>query len=169
MTHGSALISIVIPTWNRPAFVERLVGAINAAESRSDLEIVVVDNDSEEGNWAQLQKIAASYGNIRLYKNAKNIGMTPNWNKAIEYARGEWIGFMCDDDIYKPDSIGRIRKLISAVSKPCLILQNSSIGADSVWIEPGVGAANSGSPPSRFWTVLAQRNYGETRPVRRTN
>jgi len=154
VTHGSALISIVIPTWNRPAFVERLVGAINAAETRSDLEIVVVDNDSEEGNWTQLQKIVASYGNIRLYKNAKNIGMTPNWNKAIEYARGEWIGFMCDDDIYKPDSIGRIRKLISAVSKPCLILQNSSISADSVWIEPGVGAANRVAlPPAsgQFW------------------
>jgi glycosyltransferase involved in cell wall biosynthesis len=150
----SPLISIVIPTWNRPVLVARLVGLINAADGGEDLEIVVVDNDSKQENWTQLQQVASVHKNVRLYKNSVNIGMTPNWNKAIEYARGEWIGFMCDDDMFKPDSIERIRKLISTAPKPCLILQNSSISSESEWIEPGVAAANRVAlPPAsgQFW------------------
>jgi len=108
VSHGSPLISIVIPTWNRPTLVARLVGAINAADDQDDLDIVVVDNDSEDKKWTQLQQVAASHKNVRLYRNPFNIGMTPNWNKAIEYARGEWVVFMCDDDMFMPDSIERI-------------------------------------------------------------
>jgi len=150
----SPLISIVIPTWNRPALVARLVGLINAADAGEDLEIVVVDNDSTQENWTQLQKVASMHRNVRLYRNSVNIGMTPNWNKAIDYARGRWIGFMCDDDMFKPDSIKRVRQLISMASRPCLILQNSSINLDREWIEPGVVAANRVAlPPAsgQFW------------------
>lgn len=154
MSIESPLISIVIPTWNRPALVARLVGIINAADAGEDLEIVVVDNDSKQENWTQLQSVASMHRNVRLYRNSVNIGMTPNWNKAIEYARGQWIGFMCDDDMFKPDSIKRVRQLILTASRPCLILQNSSIGFDREWIEPGVAAANRVAlPPAsgQFW------------------
>ncbi len=155
MTIGSPLISIVIPTWNRPALVARLVGIINAADDGDDIEIVVVSNDSKQENWTQLQQVASAHKNVRLYRNSVNIGMTPNWNKAIEYARGQWIGFMCDDDMFKSDSIERIRKLISSTAaKPCLILQNFSISFESEWVEPGVAAANRVAlPPAsgQFW------------------
>lgn len=154
MSNGSPLISIVIPTWNRPALVDRLLGVINANGNQDDLEIVVVDNASDEKNWEQLRHIAASHENVILHRNSVNIGMTPNWNKAIEYARGEWIGFICDDDVYKPDSIHRIREIIATVSGPCLILQNVGVAAESEWIEPGVQAANKiALPPAsgQFW------------------
>ena len=150
----SPFISIVIPTWNRPALVARLVGLINDADAGEDLEIVVVDNDSKQENWTLLQQMASTHKNVRLYRNSFNIGMTPNWNKAIEYARGQWIGFMCDDDMFKSDSIKRVRRLISTASKPCLILQNSSISFDSEWIEQGVIAAKRVAlPPAsgQFW------------------
>ncbi len=154
MTNNSPLISIVIPTWNRPALVARLVGLINDTDGGKDLEIVIVDNDSRKENWAQLQQFALLHENVKLFRNPVNIGMTPNWNKAIEYARGQWIGFMCDDDMLKPDSIGRIRMLISSTAKPCLILQNSSISSKSEWTEPGTVAANRVAlPPAsgQFW------------------
>ncbi len=154
MTNNSPLISIVIPTWNRPALVARLVGLINDTGGGKDLEIIVVDNDSTQENWAQLQQFALLHGNVKLFRNPVNLGMTPNWNKAIEYARGHWIGFMCDDDMLKPDSIGRIRKLISSATKPCLILQNSSISSESEWTKPGTAAANKVAlPPAsgQFW------------------
>lgn len=154
MSIESPLISIVIPTWNRPALVARLVGLINAADVGGDLEIVVVDNDSKQENWMQLQQVASTHKNVRLYRNSVNIGMTPNWNKAIEYARGEWIGFMCDDDMFKPDSIARIRAIIRVAPRPCLILQNSGVVGDSDWLEPGVQATRRISlPPAsgQFW------------------
>ena len=163
MSSVPILISIVIPTWNRPVLLARLVELISAENEAGDIEVVIVDDCSEEKNWKLLQEIAASNLNVRLYRNATNIGMTPNWNKAVGYARGQWIGFMCDDDMFKPDSIERIRKLISATPKPCLILQNSSIGFISEWIEPGVVAANRVAlPPAsgQFWHREITENLG---------
>lgn len=154
MSIAAPLISIVIPTWNRPDFVSKLVGLINTTERSNDIEIVIVDNNSSQVNWEQLRKQIYTYKNVRLYRNSENIGMTPNWNKAIEFARGQWIGFMCDDDLLKTDSIMRVRQLISTVTAPCLILQNSSIHFDSEWIEPGVEAATRVAlPPAsgQFW------------------
>ena len=148
------MISIVIPTWNRPALVARLIEIINDTDGGKDLEIVIVDNDSRQENWEQLRQFVSLHENVKLFRNPVNLGMTPNWNKAIEYARGQWIGFMCDDDMFKPDSIGRIRTLISSTTKPCLILQNSSISAESEWIKPGAAAANRVAlPPAsgQFW------------------
>jgi glycosyltransferase involved in cell wall biosynthesis len=132
------LISIVIPTWNRPARVEKLIGAINAGNDRGDIEIVVVDNNSAETNWIQLQLVGNLHKNVRLYRNPTNIGMTPNWNKAIEHARGEWISFMCDDDMYKSDSIDRMRAIIQSNRRPCLVLQNAGVLGESDWLEPGI-------------------------------
>jgi glycosyltransferase involved in cell wall biosynthesis len=148
------LISIVIPTWNRPTLVSRLVQQINMFDHEDDLEIIVVDNNSNFDNWILLEKELSAHQNIRLYRNTANIGMTPNWNKAIEYAHGQWIGLMCDDDSFKSDSIRRIREFIKIIAKPCLILQNSSIVSETEWVESGLGAARKVAlPPAsgQFW------------------
>ena len=120
-------ISIVIPTWNRPNSLRRLVELISRENVNGDIEVVIVDDCSDEANWKLLENIRDTNQNIRLYRNSQNIGMTRNWNRAVECARGQWIGFMCDDDMYKPDSIRRIRAYISSALKPSLILQNGSI------------------------------------------
>jgi len=148
------VISIVIPTWNRPDSLRRLVELVNANNLTGDIEIAIVDDCSEAANWKLLENIRDSNHNVRLYRNTTNLGMTKNWNKAVECARGEWIGFMCDDDMYKPDAIKRIRALISMTKKPCLILQNGFIHSEHEWIEPGVVAATRVAlPPAsgQFW------------------
>jgi len=147
-------ISIVIPTWNRPNSLRLLVELISRENVTGDIEVVIVDDCSEEKNWKLLEDIRDFNKNVRLYRNSENIGMTRNWNKAVEYAKGQWIGFMCDDDMYKPDSIRRIRKYTSTVSKPSLILQNRSIGSEIEWIESGtVAAKRVALPPAsgQFW------------------
>ena len=147
-------ISIVIPTLNRPNSIRRLVELISRENGSGDIEIVIVDDCSDEKNWKILEDLRDLNRNVRLYRNAQNIGMTRNWNRAVECAKGKWIGFMCDDDMYKPDSIKRIRAYISSASKPSLILQNASISSEIEWIEPGSVAANRVAlPPAsgQFW------------------
>lgn len=154
MSEFQIAISIVIPTFNRPNSLRRLVELINRENVTGDIEVVIVDDCSEEKNWKLLEDIRDSNQNVRLYRNSENIGMTKNWNKAVEYAKGQWIGFMCDDDMYKPDSIRRIRAYISSVSRPSLILQNGSIGSEIEWLQAGVFAANRVAlPPAsgQFW------------------
>ena len=147
-------ISIVIPTWNRPNSLRQLVELISRENLTGDIEVVIVDDYSNEKNWKLLEDIRDSNQYVKLYRNSQNIGMTRNWNKAVEYANGRWIGFMCDDDMYKKDSIKRIRAYIASVSKPSLILQNASISSEVEWVDPGSYAANRVAVPpasGQFW------------------
>ncbi len=147
------LISILIPTWNRPQSLARLVERINSTKY-DDIEIIIVDNNSDEKNWLELKSLASLHNNVRLFRNHQNIGMTPNWNKTIEYAKGTWLGFICDDDMYKEDALPRIRALIGDIKTPCLILQNSEIEKGLEWLEKGEETVNKiALPPAsgQFW------------------
>ena len=153
MDASTPLISILIPTWNRPQALFRLVEHINSTK-HDDIEIVIVDNFSDEKNWLELKNITSLHNNVRLFRNEQNIGMTPNWNKAIEYAKGTWFGFICDDDMYKEGALARARTIIENITSPCLILQNSEIASDTEWLEKGVETVNKiALPPAsgQFW------------------
>jgi glycosyltransferase involved in cell wall biosynthesis len=82
MYSSAPLFSILIPTWNRPQLLAGLVERINLSK-HDDVEIVIVDDNSEEENWLKLKKIALLHDNVRLYRNEQNIGLTLNWNKTI--------------------------------------------------------------------------------------
>ena len=148
MNSSEPLISILIPTWNRPQSLVRLIERINLTK-HDDIEIIIVDDHSEEENWLKLKNIASLHNNVRLFRNEQNIGLTPNWNKSIEYAKGTWLSFICDDDIYKEDAFSRIRTLIKDITTPCLILQSFEIETATEWFEKGSETArNTTLPPA---------------------
>jgi glycosyltransferase involved in cell wall biosynthesis len=153
MDVSAPLISILIPTWNRPQSVVSLIERINSTK-HDDIEVIIVDDNSDEKCWLELKGAASLHDNVRLFRNQQNIGMTPNWNKTIEHAKGTWLGFICDDDMYKEDALSRIRALIGKITVPCLIIQNSQIEKDEEWLEKGVETVNKMAlPPAsgQFW------------------
>ena len=163
MDSFNPLISILIPTWNRPQGVARLVGNINSHE-HADVEIIITDDNSTEENWSELQSIANSHGNVRLFRNPKNLGLTGNWNEVIKHAKGKWLGFVCDDDIYKEDAIPRLRSIIkNRENIPFLVLQNTGMKVSSEWLEKGVSTVNKiALPPAsgQFWHSEITQNLG---------
>lgn len=95
-------ICIAIPTFNRPEFLAKAIDSAVQQISNFDYEIVVVDNGSicNEINTDPVLDIVKSStaASIRLYRNAKNIGMFGNWNKCIQLASSEYITILNDDD-----------------------------------------------------------------------
>ena len=94
-------VTIAIPTFCRNDMLDRALH--NAVRQRgiNNYEVIVVDND-ERGNPetdSMIKDYCAKYNNIRYYRNEKNIGMTGNWNRCIEMARGKWVVLLHDDDV----------------------------------------------------------------------
>lgn len=98
--HSSPLVSVVIPTCNRPVLLER---AIESARDQSfrDIEVIVVD-DGSEGDTAQV--IACSMekdARIKCIRNKKRIGGAAARNRGIDIAKGKYIAFLDDDDVWR--------------------------------------------------------------------
>lgn len=114
-------VSICIPTFNSENY---LCEAIESALRQNDqvLEIVIVDNCSTD-HTGTLVKDFQKRGDrrIRFYKNDRNIGLAGNFNKCLEYAQGEYIKFLCSDDLLLPECIEHMAAALDAHQSVSLV------------------------------------------------
>ena len=110
---GSLKISVLIPAYKRN-FLKKAIESV-LCQSYVSFELIIVDDCSPE----KLDEIVESFHDerIRYYKNKENIGginVVENWNKCLEYAEGEYVLCMGDDDELLPncllDYVGLIEK-----------------------------------------------------------
>jgi glycosyltransferase involved in cell wall biosynthesis len=96
------LVSVIIPTYNRP---DQLLDAIRSVQGQTyaNIEIIVVnDCGTEVGN------IVASMNrkkNITYYRHAVNSGLGAARNTAIKLSKGTYITYLDDDDIFYPNHV----------------------------------------------------------------
>ncbi len=92
-------ITIAIPTFKRADLLKEAIDSALNQTDFSDYDIIVVDNDPERN--CETEKLMNTYNNPRLgyYKNAENLQMSGNWNRAFQLARGEYLVLLHDDDL----------------------------------------------------------------------
>ena len=99
MNNFSTLITIAIPVYERKEFfIEALESALNQTVK---CKVLVVDNASSHNYFESVCKDKG----ILFYKNERNVGVFPNWNKCIQYADSEYVLILGDDDILDKDYV----------------------------------------------------------------
>jgi teichuronic acid biosynthesis glycosyltransferase TuaG len=95
-------VSIIITTYNREKYLSETIDSI-ISQTFIDYELIVVDNYS---NY-DIQVSINNYNDnrIRLYQNNNNGIIAINRNFGIKHARGEFIAFCDDDDIWLPEKL----------------------------------------------------------------
>lgn len=113
-------LSVVIPTYNRVAYLKQTIESA-LQQDYDDFEIVVSDNASTDGTQELLCQYTV-HPAVRYFRNNSNIGMVPNWRRAVfELARGDWFVLLSDDDyLIDRKYLRKVSDLISA--KPDLAL-----------------------------------------------
>ena len=91
--------SIIITTHNRPHLLPRAINSARA--SGSEVEIVVVDDASSDDT----AKICQSIPGINYLRLDRNLGVAGARNIGLVASRGEYIGFLDDDDQRLPNSV----------------------------------------------------------------
>jgi glycosyltransferase involved in cell wall biosynthesis len=90
--------SVVIPTFGRPAFLAEAVASV-LRQSFADFECIVVDDASPEP--ASL----ADDPRLRLVRREHNGGPPAARNTGIDAARGRYVAFLDDDDIWTTERL----------------------------------------------------------------
>jgi glycosyltransferase involved in cell wall biosynthesis len=91
---NQALVSIIIPTFNRAAYIADAIDSC-LAQTYPNLEIIVVDDGSSDGTGTTLRQ---RYGQRIRYVYQENRGPGIARNRGIALARGEYIHFLDADD-----------------------------------------------------------------------
>lgn len=102
------LISILIPTYNRPEYFElALKSALE--QTYENIEIIIGDDSTNNLTESLVKdKYLPYYNNIRYIRNETNLGQFDNDLKLMELSSGEYINFLMDDDLFHPEKIEKM-------------------------------------------------------------
>ena len=92
------LFSVIIPTYGRPRWLSEAVGSV-FAQTEQDFELIVVDDASPE------PVIVPSDPKLRVVRRDDNGGAAAARNSGVAAARGRYLTFLDDDDLYTPDRL----------------------------------------------------------------
>ena len=98
------LVTAGITAYNAVATIERAV-ICALAQSWRPLEIVVVDDASTDETPAVLERLAAGYVEVRVFRQPQNTGVAAARNRILAEAKGEFVAFFDDDDESLPERV----------------------------------------------------------------
>jgi glycosyltransferase involved in cell wall biosynthesis len=99
----SPLVTIVTPSYNQAAFLERTICSV-LAQTYPHIQYIVMDGDSTDESLAIIKK----YRNkISHFVSQKDQGQTDAINKGFSLARGDILAWLNADDTYLPHAVAR--------------------------------------------------------------
>jgi glycosyltransferase involved in cell wall biosynthesis len=103
-------ISVALCTYNGSRFLPAQLESIASQDRRPD-ELVVCDDCSTDGTMAIVERFAANCGfEVRTEKNAKNLGSTENFARAVLLCRGDVIVLCDQDDRWLANKLSRLER-----------------------------------------------------------
>jgi dolichol-phosphate mannosyltransferase len=97
-------VSIILPTYNEKDNIVPLIQTI-LNNIGNESEIIVVDDNSPDGTWKEVETLAESRKNIVLVRRTDKRGLVSALNDGIALARGETVVWMDCDFSMPPEEI----------------------------------------------------------------
>jgi glycosyltransferase involved in cell wall biosynthesis len=129
------LVSVVIPTRDRLQFLLRAADSV-LKQSQRDLELIVVDDASQDGTAQYLAHLERHDDRVRTVRNDVPRGGAGARNQGIAASRGQWIAFLDDDDEWMPEKLRQQLQMLqsapAAVACSCDFIMRFSSGRSKV-------------------------------------
>lgn len=98
------LVSVIIPVYNAAKTIEKTIKS-TLMQSYVFLEVIVIDDCSDDNSFNIVKNMAESDSRIIVYKNLKNLGVAQTRNLGINMAKGKFIAFLDSDDVWKQSKL----------------------------------------------------------------
>ena len=131
------VVSIVIPTYNRAAFIGRALDSVRQQEEQ-DYEVIVVDDASTDETPALLRARAEADPRIRVItRTCGRHGPAAARNAGIAAAHGAWIAFLDSDDEWRPGKLTAFLRAaengVSLIGSDYHIIEDEQGGGQTMW------------------------------------
>lgn len=102
-------VSVLLPSWNSVAHLQRCVASIARQREGTRLELIAVDNASTDGAAELLRQLETEHSWIRCVYNSANLLFARACNQAYELSSAPWV-LAINNDIESPP--GALRRLL---------------------------------------------------------
>jgi len=128
------MVSVIMPAWNAMRYIHPAIDSV-LSQSYEDLELIVINDGSSDGDYAALERIDPR---VRVIDGARG-GVSRARNLGMAQARGRYFAFIDADDLWVP---GKLRMQVEYLeSHPDLGIVFGEIyrwrpGPDGTWPDP---------------------------------
>jgi glycosyltransferase involved in cell wall biosynthesis len=123
------ILSILVPTFNRACYLERLLSEVeiqlNDCHIQGDVEVLVADNASGDLTSQVLDKFSRRNATWKTFKNSTNIGADANMLKLLAESHGSYRWIIGDDDLPAPGVLSYILNLITSLAPSLIYLPSA--------------------------------------------
>ena len=95
----SALVSVIMPTYNSEQYLEKSINAV-LIQTYKDLELIIINDCSSDNTVELVETLAVKDNRIKLINNKVNLGCANSRNIGLQKAKGSYIAFCDSDDIW---------------------------------------------------------------------
>lgn len=118
------MVSVIIPCYNGFRYMEKCLAALER-QTNQDFEVIIVDDGSTDGSYEALEQFRGSSGlNIKLIKNAVNLGPGKSREIGINNSSGDQVAFCDCDDWYELQFIDTMTGLLNRENADIALCDN---------------------------------------------
>lgn len=104
------LFDVVIPNRNKVRFIERTLDALRA-QTDSRWRAIVIDNESDDGSWEIIQRVAAQDPRFTIEQrpmpSKQGLPFYRTWNEGLLRARAPYVAVLTSDDLWPANWLAR--------------------------------------------------------------
>jgi glycosyltransferase involved in cell wall biosynthesis len=97
------LVSVIIPSYNGEKYIAETIQSA-LFQTYRNLEIIVVDDGSTDGQNVLVKKLCEQHNNLMLLCQ-KNQGVSAARNNGFNHSKGEYMAFLDADDVWLPENL----------------------------------------------------------------
>jgi GT2 family glycosyltransferase len=101
-------VSVVVPVADGLAFTRLCLESVLLSANDIDVELVVVDNGTQDGTREYLTDLAERDSRVRVVRNDENRGFAPAVNQGLTAAGGDALVVLNNDTVVPPGSLARL-------------------------------------------------------------
>jgi len=122
---GQPLVSIVLPTYNGSRYLAEAVESV-IAQSYTNWELIIVDDASTDRTPEIIAAYAAKDARIHTVRHPSNRRLPGALNTGFEAARGEYLTWTSDDNLYRPAAIADMVAFLQSHAEVGLVYADCS-------------------------------------------
>lgn len=132
-------LSVVIVSYNTKDLTLQCIHKLLSSLSKGSIsyEVIIIDNNSQDGSWQEIEKIASSHQDIKAIRNLSNSGFGKANNQGLSRANGRYVLYL-NTDVFVPD-----KPFFDSLIKQ--IDSNVLIGALTVRVQLATGSIDPAS------------------------
>lgn len=104
------LVSVIILTWNRAELLKETLASV-LGQTYQNIEVLIVDNESTDETRAYIEGLDDR--RVKYLRHPNNGILSVNRNFGISQARGGYIAFCDDDDLWLPHKLEKQMEVVS--------------------------------------------------------